>query len=287
MVMSDITTYFRLIQSTQNDLIKKIRVHLDGGTRASQLRKDSGLACIEGIHLVDTWIKSSRISEIKTIITSYVDLQKPEISNMFQSLIDHCEKHHHELPELILVDEVIQSSLSGLVNGPCLLGLVTISLPHSKLEAQVDTIVLDAIQDSGNVGTILRTALGAGYQRVICTVGTASIWSLKVLRAAMGAHLHLEIFEMVDPQEFLQTSSQAIYVTALDSAAIRLYDLGPDLLQPHTFVFGNEGQGVSPLFLDHGTPVMIPQENHVESLNVSAAAAVCLFETRRIRHNAN
>jgi len=287
MVMSDIATYFRLIQSTQNDLVKKIRVHLDGGTRASQLRKDSGLACIEGIHLVGTWIQSSRVSDMRTIITSYADLQKPEIANMFQNLIDHCEKNLHELPELIIVDEGIKSSFSSLVNGPCLLALVTISLPHSELDVQVDTIVLDAIQDSGNVGTILRTALGAGYRRVICTVGTASIWSLKVLRAAMGAHLHLEIFEMIDPQEFLQTSSQVIYVTALDSSAIKLYDLGTNLLQSHTFVFGNEGQGVSPIFLEYGTHIMIPQENHVESLNVSAAAAVCLFETRRVRYFAN
>lgn len=285
--MLDITTYFRFIESTQNDLVKKMRVHLDGGVKASQLRKDSGLACIEGIHLVEAWIQSSRISQIKTIITSHHDLQRPEIFNMMHNFIEHYEKNQYELPELILVDDVIQSSLSALVNGPCLLALVDISVPLAYLDEKVDTIVLDAIQDSGNVGTILRTALGAGYGRVICTVGTANIWSLKVLRAGMGAHLNLEIFEMVDPAEFLQKSTQAVYVTALDSQAINLYDLGPKLLEPHTFVFGNEGQGVSSLFLERGTHIFIPQAHHVESLNVSAAAAVCLFEARRIRQYDN
>jgi TrmH family RNA methyltransferase len=153
-----------------------------------------------------------------------------------------------------------------------------------RLEDQIDTVVLDAIQDSGNVGTILRTALAAGYRRILCTVGTASIWSNKVLRAAMGAHVSLEIFEMLDPQNLIEQSTQPIYVTALDSSSDNLYRIGDALLQPHTFVFGNEGQGVGTVFQENSTKIFIPQEAGVESLNVAAAAAVCLFEARRIRN---
>ena len=133
----------------------------------------------------------------------------------------------------------------------------------------------------------MRTALAAGYKRILCTVGTASIWSNKVLRAAMGAHLSLEILEMLDPQNLIEQTSQQIYSTALDPSSKNLYQLGDVLLDTHTFVFGNEGQGVSPIFLDHSTTIFIPQEADVESLNVSAAAAICLFEARRIRNNAN
>jgi TrmH family RNA methyltransferase len=285
--MVDFASYFRLIQSPQNEVMKHIKIHLEGGSKSSKLRKESGLACIEGIHLVDSWIRSIRLNEIKVILTSTEDINHPEISATLQYLIEQCQDHDLEFPDLIMIEDQMKSSISGVANGPCVIALIEIPKTVIGLDERIDTVVLDAIQDSGNVGTILRTALAAGYKRILCTVGTASIWSNKVLRAAMGAHLSLEIIEMVDPQHLIEQTSQAIYSTALDASSQNLYQLGEALLETHSFVFGNEGQGVSPIFLDHSTMIFIPQEAGVESLNVSAAAAICLFEARRLRKHAS
>jgi len=285
--MVDIASYFRLIQSPQNEVMKQIKIHLEGGSKSSKLRKEYGLALIEGIHLVDAWVRSIRLNEIKVIVTSIEDINHPEISATLQYLIEQCQEHDLDFPDLIMIENKMKSSMSGVVNGPFLIALIEMPKTLIRLGDRIDTVVLDAIQDSGNVGTILRTALAAGYKRILCTVGTASIWSNKVLRAAMGAHLSLEILEMVNPQNFIEHTSQQIYATALDASSKNLYQLGDVLLETHTFVFGNEGQGVSPIFLDRSTKIYIPQEVGVESLNVSAAAAICLFEARRIRYGKN
>ena len=285
--MIDIASCFRLIQSPQNEVVKQFKTHLESGSKSTKLRKESGQACLEGIHLVDTWIRSIRLKEIKTVITSIEDIHHPEISATLHYLIEQCQDQDLEFPDLIMIEDQMKSFMSGVVNGPCLIALIDIPKSVIRLDDLIDTVVLDAIQDSGNVGTILRTALAAGYKRILCTVGTASIWSNKVLRAAMGAHVSLEILEMVEVQTLIQQTSQQVYATALDDSAKDLYQLGNDLLAPHTFVFGNEGQGVNPFILDRSTRIFIPQESGVESLNVSAAAAICLFEARRIRQNAN
>ena len=285
--MVDIASYFRLIQSPQNEVMKQIKIHLEGGSKSSKLRKESGLACIEGIHLVDAWVRSIGLNKINVIVSSIEDIHHPEISATLQYLVEQCLDHDLEFPDLIMIEDQMKSSMSGMINGPCVIALIEMPKTSIQIGDRIDTVVLDAIQDSGNVGTILRTALAAGYKRILCTVGTASIWSNKVLRAAMGAHLSLEILEMLDPQNLIEQTSQQIYSTALDPSSKNLYQLGDVLLDTHTFVFGNEGQGVSPIFLDHSTTIFIPQEADVESLNVSAAAAICLFEARRIRNNAN
>jgi len=282
--MVEIASYFRLIQSPQNETVKQIKIHLEGGSKSAKLRKESGQACIEGIHLVDAWLHSKRINEIRTIVTSAQDINHPEIAAALTYLIEQCLEHDLDFPDLIMIEDQMKSSLTSLVNGPCLIGLIDIPKIVMQLEDQIDTVVLDAIQDTGNVGTIMRTALAAGYKRILCTAGTASIWSNKVLRAAMGAHVSLEIYEMLDPQTLIEQSTQPIYATALDSSSDNLYLLGDALFKSHTFVFGNEGQGVSRVFQENSKKIFIPQEEGVESLNVAAAAAVCLFEARRIRH---
>lgn len=153
---------------------------------------------------------------------------------------------------------------------------------------------LDDIQDPGNVGTLLRTAAAAGVNSVFASVGTAACWSPKVLRAGQGAQFALNIHEGVDLLALLSRWQSCtdrpldqpldrplILATALDATAKSLYDL--DLKHPVAWIFGHEGRGVAPALqrvADYG--VYIPHDrNAVESLNVSSAAAVCLFEQRR------
>lgn len=280
--MSDIAHYFRHIQSPHNDISKDLRCHVEGGVKASKLRKESGLACIEGIHLLDAWVQAHRVADIKMIVCSAQEMDHPEIIALIQRIVVICEAQKSLLPEMVLTGEPAKALLTSFGHGPTLLALVQIQAPLRDLSEGVNTLVLDNIQDSGNVGTILRTALAAGYQRILCTPGTASIWSLKVLRAGMGAHCQLEIMEQIQPQALIEASRQVMYVTTLDTAAQSLYQQGKSFCQSHTFVFGNEGQGVEPLFLSYGHKIQIPLFSGVESLNVSAAAAVCLFEARRV-----
>lgn len=157
-----------------------------------------------------------------------------------------------------------------------------IDLPVIATEQPVgDAVLLDAVQDAGNVGTLLRTAAAAGFHDVVLGNGCASAWSAKVLRAAQGAHFSLRIREQVDLPHWIKHCPHAVLGAVADGGT-SLYQIS--LLEPHIWVFGNEGAGISPEVetnLRHR--VTISMAKGAESLNVSAAAAVCLFEARRQR----
>ena len=142
-------------------------------------------------------------------------------------------------------------------------------------------LVLDGIQDAGNVGSILRSAAAAGIQHVFCVPGTVFAWSSKVLRSGMGAHFLLGIYEDVEPAELISLLGPEVQVTITDShGAQAIYDA--DLSGPVAWVMGNEGAGVSSYWRERATlRVTIPQPGGMESLNVAAAAAVCIFEQCR------
>jgi TrmH family RNA methyltransferase len=148
--------------------------------------------------------------------------------------------------------------------------------PQALVESAV---LLDGVQDPGNVGSILRSAGAAGIRQVYCSAGTAFCWSPKVLRAAMGAHFVLEIFENVDLPALAASARIPVLATS-GYASERLYGL--DLSGPVAWVLGHEGQGVSSELLDLATRrVAVPHAGKVESLNVAACAAVCFFEQLR------
>jgi TrmH family RNA methyltransferase len=145
----------------------------------------------------------------------------------------------------------------------------------------VNAVLLDNVQDPGNVGSILRSAAAAGVKEVYCAPGTAFCWSPKVLRAAMGAHFVLDIYENVDLPQLVQGAQIATLATS-GYAAEQLYQL--DLKRPVAWIFGHEGQGVSDALLSNATHrVIVPHLGKVESLNVAACAAVCFFE--QVRQN--
>lgn len=154
-------------------------------------------------------------------------------------------------------------------------------LPAPTFPPTGDCLLLDAIQDAGNVGTLLRTAAAAGVQAVLLGPGCAGAWTPRVLRAAQGAHFGLHIHEQVDLAGFLSGYPGQSVATVV-SAETTLYAL--DCRPPTAWLFGNEGQGVSPPLLAAARQrVTIPLAAGNESLNVAAAAAICLFEMRRQR----
>ena len=144
-----------------------------------------------------------------------------------------------------------------------------------------DCLLLDAVQDAGNVGTLLRTAAAAGVRDVLLGPGCAGAWTPRVLRAAQGAHFVLTIREQVDLAAFLkQYPGMPVATVAREGRSF--YDL--DLTQPTAWLFGNEGAGLAPELVQLARQrATIPLAPGNESLNVAAAAAVCLFEMRRQR----
>jgi TrmH family RNA methyltransferase len=140
-------------------------------------------------------------------------------------------------------------------------------------------VLLENIQDPGNLGSILRSAVAAGIAQVFLSRGSVFAWSPKVIRAGMGAHFFLSIFEDVDLAEAARAFSGCI-VAMEPRATSSLYEL--HLKGPVAWVFGNEGAGLSESVGRLATHrVRIPMPGPAESLNVAAAAAICLFEQIR------
>ncbi|MDD2407462.1 MAG: RNA methyltransferase [Tepidiphilus sp.] len=145
-----------------------------------------------------------------------------------------------------------------------------------------DLVLLDGVQEPGNVGAILRTAAAAGVGAVLLGPGCADPWAPKGLRAAMGAHFVLPIAAIDDSEPWFAARRGRVFATALAEKAVPLYAL--DLKAPALWLFGAEGAGVRPEWLAVADAcVRIPMPGAMESLNVAAAAAVCLFEAVRQR----
>jgi TrmH family RNA methyltransferase len=146
------------------------------------------------------------------------------------------------------------------------------------IDPQVATVVLDRLQDAGNVGSILRSAAAFGVAQVLALQGTAALWSPKVLRAGMGAHFGLRLVEGLQPAD-LDALAVPLVGTSLQADA--LLPAAP-LPAPCAWLLGHEGQGVAPELLARcALTVRIPQPGGEESLNVAAAAAVCFYESMR------
>ena len=180
-------------------------------------------------------------------------------------------------PRVVRVPDALFDGLSALPS-PARLGFVLPLPPASAIDARAATVVLDRVQDAGNVGSILRTAAAFGVGQVLALQGTAALWSPKVLRAGMGAHFGLHLVESLTEADL---ATLAVPLVATDPhAGPALHEL--QLPRPCAWVLGHEGQGVSAsLAAASALRVRIPQPGGEESLNVAAAAAIVLYESSR------
>ncbi len=270
---------FDLITSKDNPLFKEIRLLQATGSKGQKARITSGQALLEGIHLVQTWVGDPAL---KVLVTSEIGLQNTEIVEAVYSHLEICPN-----TKVFQLDSVLWDLLSDLVNAPHIAGLLdlpkTCLVPSQSIGTLAgDVVILDRIQDAGNVGSILRTAAAAGFTQVIALSGCAHLWSTKVLRAGMGAHRLLDLYEGWSNQQVLSAVTAPL-LAATGDAEQDLFALKKVLLHPIAWVLGSEGHGVSEDLMAQAKGVSIPIDPRVESLNVSTAAAVCLFETIRVR----
>lgn len=152
-----------------------------------------------------------------------------------------------------------------------------IAIPQPGRQAEAPAVFLENVQDPGNVGAILRSAAAFGVKRVVLDRACADAWSPKALRAGMGGHFALRIDETDNLEADLERLSGNV-ACAVPKGGVNLQDA---LLKgPLAWVFGGEGRGLSEHTLRRATVrVTIPMAAGSESLNVAAAAAICLYET--------
>ncbi len=251
------------ITSRDNPAYKQIGALL----RDARTRREAQHTVLEGVHLCQTFL--AQHGQPHQLWCTETALQRDEVAALLAQ--GQCE--------MFCIPEPLFAAISTLEHGIGLLCLIDI--PLSTLPEQVDEncLLLDRVQDPGNLGTLLRTAAAAGHRKIFCGPGCADPWSPKVLRAGMGAHFFLEVIALEDWQALLPRLTVPLLATDLHGAQ-DLYAL--DLRPPSAWLFGNEGAGVAAELLKAATTrVRIPQPGKIESLNVAAAAAICLFEQIR------
>ncbi|WP_180107989.1 RNA methyltransferase [Acinetobacter sp. YH12085] len=252
------------LESKDNPKIK----HLRGLIEQNAYRKKQGQTVLEGTHLVLSWLDSKR--PIKSIFTTEQSINHADfdrIAEQYQGAV-------------FILSESLYKDISTLGTSIACLAIVDLPSSSEALNFSEDTLILDNIQDPGNVGTLLRSATAAGIEQVVCTKGSASLWSPRVLRAGMGAHFSLNTFENIALEDILTKFKIPVYATSSHQSE-NLYS--KNLRKQCVWILGNEGQGVSEYALQHAEAVAIPQPGGQESLNVAIAGSICFFEMVRQR----
>jgi len=179
------------------------------------------------------------------------------------------------------LDDRLFAELSDLKTPTGILALINLPQLSTVVADSRFALLLENIQDPGNLGSMLRSAAAAGCDAVFLSAGCADAWSPKVLRAAMGGHFALDIYEQQNLLQVADVFSGTLLAASLQ-ATQSLYDC--DLRGSVAFLIGNEGAGLSPELSERATQRMIiPMAGKIESLNAAAAVSICLFETARQR----
>lgn len=243
-----------LISSRDNPLFKELRKL---GADNAAYRK-TGRYWIEGDHLCRAALQRGLVPAIAVLATSVV--ASPPVD------------FRPSARKIVVLADALFAELSSL-ESPAKLGCVLELPPPVPVQAGVATVVLDRLQDAGNVGSILRSASAFGFRQVIALKGSVALWSRKVLRAGMGAHFGLTLIEGIEVADL-----HALQVPLVVTSSHQGDRLGQrPLPSPCAWVLGHEGQGVCRELMDQAQVfVSIGQPGGEESLNVAAAAAICL-----------
>jgi len=235
--------------------------------RDGRLRRSERRALIEGTHLLAEFL--DRVGPPVAVLAAERSLEQPEVAGLIR---------RSGLAPVVLANNVFD--VVAEAESP--MGIAAeIAIPDggADLAASPLCIMLEGVQDAGNVGAILRSAAAFGARDAVLSKGCADVWSPKVLRAGMGGHFRLRITQDADLPEALSTF-RGKAACAVPRSGIPLHEA--DLSGRIAWIFGAEGKGVSEA-LSNRVPlqVSIPMPGGVESLNVGSAAAICLYETSR------
>lgn len=252
---------FKHIISRDNPIFKQLKKLAENARE----RRTEAKTLLDGVHLIEGYCTAFGEPELVIIPEGKSSL---EATNLMQSLAD---VNTVMLPTLMFAELTPVASSTGI--------LALVKTPLLELPEKIEfALMLEDIQDPGNLGSMLRTALGAGVQTVYLSKGCTDAWSPKALRGGQGAQFHLPIIEGADLLAVVQNFAGNTYATTMSGNS--LYSL--DLSKPTAFIIGNEGAGLSAKIISAASQqVSIPMHENLESLNAGAAAAVCLFERTR------
>ncbi len=254
------------IRSRDNPRFKALR-SLATSTRE---RRKAGLALLDGAHLIAAHRASGGVPE--QLILSESGLADAEVARLATGA---------SVQGALLLSDSLFNDVAQVATPTGIVALIRTPNAGPLPDRIERCVILENIQDAGNLGSILRSTAAAGIATVLLSQGCAFPWSPKVLRAGMGAHFSLDIYDNADLATAVHRLAGRLICTS-GHAQRSLYQA--DLRGPLAWVFGNEGAGVSSeLCAAAAEQLHIPMPGKAESLNVAAAAAICLFEQVRQR----
>ncbi|MBT0570851.1 RNA methyltransferase [Curvibacter sp. CHRR-16] len=254
-------TQATFIQSRDNPLLKELRKLAQDNTAY----RHTGRVWVEGDHLCSAALARGVQPAVAVYSESFWPLAPAQWAE--------------RAIKTVVIPDVLFRDISGL-ESPAKVGFVLQLPAEHSVQAGVATVVLDRVQDAGNVGSILRSAAAFGFVQVLALKGTAALWGGKVVRAGMGAHFGLHLVEGVDASAVAALQVPLVVTSSHQGVSL------PDLQLPHpcAWVMGHEGQGVSDSLMAQARYfASIPQPGGEESLNVAAAAAICLYASSLAR----
>ena len=246
------------ISSRDNDFVKDLKRLAHGST---DYRKQQRIWA-EGDHLVRAALARGVRPAMGVFAASYWPLA--------------AAPHTRAALKNIVLSDTLFDVISTL-ESPARMGFVFDLAPAPALQPGVASVILDRVQDAGNVGSILRSASAFGFKQIIALKGTAGLWSPKVLRAGMGAHWGLQLIEGAELGLLAGLSVPLLVTSSHRGSYLHQALLNQELSWPCAWALGHEGQGVcAELEARAAGHVRIAQPGGEESLNVAAAAAICL-----------
>jgi TrmH family RNA methyltransferase len=220
--------------------------------------RKQGLVWVEGEHLLAAAVAGGR--RLQTLV-----LAQSQQESMLGQWQPQAER-------TVVVADALWREFTAL-ESPAMIGALLSWERSSAWRPDVPTVVLDRLQDAGNVGSILRSAAAFGFVQVLALQGCAALWSGKVLRAGMGAHFGLRLIESAQPDLLEQLAVPVITTSSHGGQLLHRAQLP----WPCAWALGHEGQGVGPeVAARSALAVRIAQPGGEESLNVATAAAICL-----------
>ncbi len=254
------------VTSRDNALFK----HLKALATSTHQRRKAGQSLLDGVHLAQAYVAAQ--GQPVSCVVSERHYDHAEVAPVLAQI---------DSQRVVVLADALYVQISGVANGVDLMLVIETPSGHLPSRIEEDCVILDGLQDAGNVGSILRSAAAAGIRHAFLGTGCAFAWSIKTLRAGMGANFHLNIVEHCTVEMLAPRLAVPLLATSSHADAA-VFDT--NLRGPVAWIVGNEGAGVSAAWMERvARTVGIPQPGGLESLNVAAATAICLFEAVRQR----
>ncbi|EAF0999340.1 RNA methyltransferase [Listeria monocytogenes] len=249
------------IQSVKNDHVKTWKK-----LQTRKGRDKTGTYLVEGFHLVEEALRQDGLV-LELLVSSGVSVPEEWLKGDY---------------DVFEISTEISHLISETMTEQGVFAVVATSEPDMMLLYGKKLLLVDAVQDPGNVGTLIRTADAAGYDCVVLGKGSADLYNPKVIRSTQGSHFHIPVIQadLFDWIANLEEEGVPVIGAVLDDQAKSLNDMTKrDTL---ALMVGNEGNGISPELQDRlSEKVYIPIYGDSESLNVAVAAGILLYGLRK------